>query len=1088
MSQTIDTALEFRVRMTLSPQPHVLGVSGCVQTLLGISESDLINGTVCLRSRIHTDNSDVAEALFSPQLTPPAGTTNLRIRKADGRNRRVIFWNKASERLYGYSREQALGRPLEELIIPAPMRSTVVSLINEWVAGGSPIHSSELTLEDARGHPVEVFSSHVLLRGSDGEPEMYCIDIGLAEQKRLQRALVTSEGQFRSLAENSPDIFTRFDRDCRSTYISPELARITGKQVEQILGKSPTEFWPLPTGPEQASYHEEQIRWVLQNGQRHEWELDWQNANGEPIAFQFRAVPEVDAEGNIASVLTVARDISYRKLVEASLRAERDANRTLLDTVEAIIVALDRGGRITLINRKGCELFGYRLEELVGRDWFETCLPASFDKSLVREVYRKALAADLQGSEYFENPILTRDGRERLIAWHNSVLRDADGQVIGGMSAGEDITDRRRAEDALRRNEALLRTVIDEMPDVFVLKDHKGDFLLCNQTVARLYNTTPEAMVGKHDGDFGVPKEMADFFRENVLAIMARGETEIVYEDSRDAASGEIRHFKSIKKPFKTSEGENRILIIAQDITDVINAQARIAASERRLQEVLEITREGLWDWHLPSGTVQHNPQWYRTLGSEAGVIPDTLEAFEKLIHPDDKADVFARIDALLHGKADTYQSEHRLLQSDGQVIWVQDRGQVVERDASGAPLRVLGSFTDVSARKLAERALRDSEERYRSYIENAPEGIFVADAAGRYLDVNPAACRLVGYSRSELLKMSIHDLVPTADDLPEHLQPLEHTLSNGGIRRELNLRHKNGSIVLVELSTVLLSDNQVMGFCWDITELRLTTHALLDSEARYRRLADDSTDWIWELGLDGQHLYCNNRVEQLLGVKAEVFLSTDMRQFVHPDDLDLLAKTFETAIVNQSGWQGVRIRWRTTKGDYRSLESNASPMFDSQLKLLGFQGVDRDITEQIAYQHQLEHVAHFDALTGLPNRVLLADRIHQAMLQATRRKLMLQVAYIDLDGFKAVNDTYGHEVGDQLLVGVAEQMKNALRADDTIARLGGDEFVAVLLDVVDPNDSEPLIQRIRQVLEWSSPLNVYCSDRVTVFSWPGRA
>lgn len=104
-------------------------------------------------------------------------------------------------------------------------------------------------------------------------------------------------------------------------------------------------------------------------------------------------------------------------------------------------------------------------------------------------------------------------------------------------------------------NEQLLRAVVNEMPDIVIVKDESGKFLLCNRALAQLYNTTPEAMIGKDDRDFGVPAELADFFKTNVLTIMQRGETEIVFEDSRDANTGEIRHFKSIKKPFKDNLG-----------------------------------------------------------------------------------------------------------------------------------------------------------------------------------------------------------------------------------------------------------------------------------------------------------------------------------------------------------------------------------------------------------------------------------------------------------------------------------------------------------------------------------------------------
>ena len=123
--------------------------------------------------------------------------------------------------------------------------------------------------------------------------------------------------------------------------------------------------------------------------------------------------------------------------------------------------------------------------------------------------------------------------------------------------------------------------------------------------------------------------------------------------------------------------------------------------------------------------------------------------------------------------------------------------------------------------------------------------------------------------------------------------------------------------------------------------------------------------------------------------------------------------------------------------------------------------GLFSDITVQKEHERQLEHIAHFDALTGLPNRLLLGDRLQQAMMQAQRREQRLAVAYLDLDGFKAVNDSHGHEAGDQLLMALAARMKLALREGDTLARLGGDEFVAVLLDLADIEASEPILKRL---------------------------
>ncbi len=290
-----------------------------------------------------------------------------------------------------------------------------------------------------------------------------------------------------------------------------------------------------------------------------------------------------------------------------------------------------------------------------------------------------------------------------------------------------DISDRQRDLNALREREHLLRTVIDELPDILVLKDHRGNFLLCNQTVAQLYGTTPEAMVGKDDGDFGVPQEMAEFFRANVLAIMERGETEIVYEDSQDAATGEVRHFKSIKKPFKDAQGRNQILVIAQDITDIKRSQARVAESEQRLSEVMSATREGIWDWDIQSGIVKHNELWYRMLGYTEGDLPDSVETFAKLIHSDDLTLVWQRLTDLLEGKLPLYYSEHRMVTSNRGTIWVQDRGRVVQRDESGKALRVVGSFTDISERKRLELELRRHRDELEERVARRTEQLEIA-------------------------------------------------------------------------------------------------------------------------------------------------------------------------------------------------------------------------------------------------------------------------------------------------------------------------------------------------------------------------
>jgi diguanylate cyclase (GGDEF)-like protein/PAS domain S-box-containing protein len=164
--------------------------------------------------------------------------------------------------------------------------------------------------------------------------------------------------------------------------------------------------------------------------------------------------------------------------------------------------------------------------------------------------------------------------------------------------------------------------------------------------------------------------------------------------------------------------------------------------------------------------------------------------------------------------------------------------------------------------------------------------------------------------------------------------------------------------------------------------------------------------------------------------------------------------------LLAEGHWSG-EIWNRRKNGELFAGLTAISAVRDANGNTLQYVALFSDITVQKQHQKQLEHIAHFDALTGLPNRVLLADRLQQAMAQAQRRGQQLAVAYLDLDGFKAINDHYGHDAGDQILVTVAQRMKLALREGDTLARLGGDEFVAVLIDLEDTAASLPMVGRL---------------------------
>lgn len=231
--------------------------------------------------------------------------------------------------------------------------------------------------------------------------------------------------------------------------------------------------------------------------------------------------------------------------------------------------------------------------------------------------------------------------------------------------------------------------------------------------------------------------------------------------------------------------------------------------------------------------------------------------------------------------------------------------------------------------------------------------------------------------------------------------------------------------------------------------------------EARLHTLFATIQDPIWLKDPEGIYLACNPMFARLFGVgEADIIGKSDYDFFDESIADDFHAKDLQVIEAQKSC---IDEEWVTFADDgHRALlETVQTPMWDETGKLIGVLGIARDITERKQHEQQLDHIAHHDALTSLPNRVLLADRLHQAMTQAQRRGQRLAVAYLDLDGFKNINDSHGHDVGDQLLMIVGQRMKQALREGDTLARIGGDEFVAVLQDLTDIESSVPMLNRL---------------------------
>ncbi len=361
----------------------------------------------------------------------------------------------------------------------------------------------------------------------------------------------------------------------------------------------------------------------------------------------------------------------------------------------------------------------------------------------------------------------------------------------------------------------------------------------------------------------------------------------------------------------------------------------------RVLQDILDGTGAGTWDWDVGSGELQVNARWAEILGLTLATIqPVSFDKWKALVHPEDFWRTEAAVAAHLAHLTGRYDCEFRMRHSQGHWIWVHSSGQVKSWNPDGTARRMFGTYLDISERKEAQLRLEESEQTQRLLYEATPAMLYSIDAQGALLSVSNLFAQALGYTREEMLGQK-----PTAFMTAESAQFALHTV--------FPEFQRTGSIRNVAYQLVR-RDGQVMD-------------VLISAELQ--RDAD---------GAPLRSLSCVTDVSQLKAREAE-----------------------------------------------------------------------------------LARVAHFDSLTNLPNRRLLSDRLKQSLLRADRSGRSAAICFLDLDGFKEVNDQFGHSVGDQVLIGVTQHLCTVLRADDTLARLGGDEFVLLLSDIASPMECAQILERV---------------------------
>jgi PAS domain S-box-containing protein len=444
-------------------------------------------------------------------------------------------------------------------------------------------------------------------------------------------------------------------------------------------------------------------------------ELAVHRKDGSKVLVETRSYP-VEIGGQTV-VLGIARDITERKKAEEAVRKERDKAQKYLDIAGVIFVVLDAKGKVTLINKKGCEVLGYKEEEIIGKNWFDNFLPEEI-KDNVAKVFNKLIAGEIEPAEYNENPVITKSGEERIIAWHNTVLRNEQGAITATLTSGQDITERKLADEFLRvsrekiqKQNEFLNNVLESLTYPFLVIDTDNYKVKIANAAARVAMLSKEmtCYMLSHKLDRPCDESGCSCPLNEIKKYGHAMTTEHVHPDR----NGNPQHVEVHSYPILDDKGKvTDIIEYCVDITKRRRAEKALEENECRFRATFEQAAVGVA--HVaPDGRFIRVNQ--RICDITGYTREEMLECtFQDITHPDDLDADLDYVGQVLADEISTYSMEKRYIRKDGSFVWINLTVSLL-RDDSGEPKFFISVIEDITERKLTEEKLQIYQEQLRS-------------------------------------------------------------------------------------------------------------------------------------------------------------------------------------------------------------------------------------------------------------------------------------------------------------------------------------------------------------------------------------
>ncbi len=994
-------------------------------------------------------DAEAATAARERQLALITDTVGFPVTYIDSRGV-VRFANAHSAAWAGLTTTTMVGRTMEEMT-PPEIAAQTIPLLKRALAGEVITYEREALWpgrerRHIRGHMIPDRDGSGAVRGA------LVVLMDIEEDYRLKESLLSRTRELQIIMDNVgvPMAYIGADRRFRFTNApGPDWPQeittenVVGRHLEEVYSPAVLEnVQPL-------------VDRALA-GEKVTYERLGRNGRGEQRWVRVALTPDV-VDGKVHGIFSVMIDIDDDKRLREALEQQERQLRFYAENIPEAIAFIDGESRYKFANKTYQRLRGQSADQILGLTTTEVMGAAA-----VAEAFDPYMEQLRRGETVTYERLAGNHGAERrwvlvrLVPW-----MDTAGKYGGCYVVGTDIHELKLARERLAEQEAKLRLYTDNIPVSVAYLDTARRYVFVNKTFLEVRGKRFEEVVG-HTSAEVLGQAAADELEDMSSRVLA-GET-ATYERQMTLPTGEKRWILGRAVPDRGPDGLVRgMYVVGHDVQELKDAQEKLRLREEELRFFAENIPEAIVYVDLERGCTFVNNLFLRTRGFTRefllGKFPRDVYGPEemRLLQPG-----FDRVEA---GEEVLYERQVRHGVT-GETRWVRVR-LTPRKDASG---RVLGFYvvsTDIHDLLTARAAIEEKERELRQVIDSIPTPMAYVDAGQRYRYANDAFLAYAGRRNEEVVGHTVLEVL--GPERHRTLLPiLERVFKGETVSRERPITFADGRVrwMNVRYTPRRGAGGKVIGYyatTGDIHDQKVVEEELRRANSILSAHFDNTPLGVIEWDPQLRVIRWSGSSESIFGWSADEVLGRSLESWRLVYEEDSLPVEAAVRRLVEGGESRATLLNRTYRKDGSVIwvEWHNSALRDTDGRLVSILSLAQDVSSRIQAEERLQFMATHDGLTGLPNRLLLNDRLSASIARSQRSGSGVAVLFLDLDHFKDVNDTLGHRVGDELLKDLSRRIRGTLRQSDLLVRIAGDEFVVVLEDLSGDGGPDRVAQKI---------------------------